>query len=305
MTTAIIGKSLGQLLAALVLTVGALGAASAVPLKGPQGQGQGQGESRQCSTDSFSIQSIVASPLNGGQVIYEGSGIAATSCFGLVSGNDHGQLSKPSNNIGELGDGLLNGQEGIVSPTQFIDSSQLLDLDGDGVATDPGWLFLGSVDRDSGKKDLYNKPLDLGTVLDIDFTCDAGSDCTSGTWVFETDPDIIEVVQAVLGKNAFDHLAFVIKAGNAFAIYDFDFNLIAPNLIGNGVAYSFTGSWNTLDFMNPSGKNPQAFSHISVWARDPLEVASVPAPATALMLGLGLLSMQLVRRVRAQRSRAA
>jgi hypothetical protein len=303
MTTAIIGKGLGRLLAALAFTLGTVGAVSAAPISNPN----------TCSTDSFTIDSIVVSPLNGGQVVYSGPGIEATSCFGKVTaahgiggGNDHWQgLSAPTNNRGELGDGLLNGERGFISPTQFIDSSQLLDLDGDGIATDPGWLFLGSVDRDAGTKDLYNKPLDLSTVLDIGFTCDAGSDCTSGTWVFETDPDIIEVVQAILGRNAFDHLAFVIKAGPAFAIYDFDFDLIAPNLIGDGVPYSFRGSWNTLDFMNPSGKNPQAFSHISVWARDPLETSSVPAPATALVLGLGLLSMQLVRRARTQRLREA
>ena len=86
MTTAIIGKGFGRLLAALAFTLGAVGAVSAAPISNPN----------TCSTDSFTIDSIVVSPLNGGQVVYSGPSIEATSCFGKVTaadgingGNDH------------------------------------------------------------------------------------------------------------------------------------------------------------------------------------------------------------------------
>lgn len=260
-----------------------------------------------CTTDSVTIKTIEKSPLDGNGVIFSSppaSAINASSCFGLVEGNDSGNLSNPNPNIGQLGDGLLNGQRNIISPTQFINSSQLLDLDKNGTATDPGWIYLGKVESGGANTwSGHDKPLNIDDILDVTMTCTgSGSDsCKQGTWTLETSLDIIKEVQQVLGRNAFDHLAFVIKAGNRYAIYDFDFNIIAESLIDSGLfdfttPYSFTGNWDTGDFPNPNGNNTQNMSHISLWARDPLPTNNVPAPGTLALTALGFIVLSLSMR---------
>ncbi|MDR2839555.1 MAG: hypothetical protein LBV49_13460 [Azonexus sp.] len=243
-----------------------------------------------CTTSAVTINQISNS--NGGGVISNQT-INATSCYGVDGANDVGNL-KPTDNLGYAGDGLLNGEGGYVSPTQFISTSQLQDLAGDGTANDPGWMFLGSLEN--GAWDSPNAPLDISSLLNISMTTDKGG--TSGTWTITTATNIVQVVQAVLGRNAFDHLAIVLKAANGYVIYDFDFNLIGAALGGGfdfETAYSFTGTWENLDFTNQKDKQ-QALSHMSIWVRDPLPPEpgtpnnnEVPAPGTLALTALGLL----------------
>ena len=259
-----------------------------------------------CTQDSVTITSIEKSPLDGLGVLYPSSApaINATSCYGLIDGNQ--DSVQVGNNIGELNDGLLNGEGNnqvlAMSPTQFITTSQLLDLDGDGVATDPGWIELA---RGGAGNTLYNTAtnaarltLDIAKLLTFDLSCSntSSTECSSGTWSLATSLTIIEKVQALLGRNSFDHLAFVLKAGTDWAVYDFDFNLLSAGLGGAfnyETPYSFTGTWNTNDFTNTAG-GALNLSHFAVWARDPLTPAGndVPEPTSLALLTVGLLAMR-------------
>jgi hypothetical protein len=262
-----------------------------------------------CSTDSFTIKTIEVSPLDGAGTVFNGTQ-NATKCVGLYTGNDSkSPFNNPNPNIGQLNDGLLNGQEGVLSPTWFNDPSApspMLDLDNNGTYTDPGWIYLGKTEHQEGGTsfvmDAYDKPLNLADILQVTMSCTG--DCTQGTWSLQTSLDIIEQVQAVLGRNSFDHLAFVIKSSESFAVYDFDFNLLVAGLPGFDFTtpYSFTGTWNTDDFTNKQG-NAQDFSHISVWARDPVpaDTRLLPEPGSLMLLSLGLVALAWMQRLRQTR----
>lgn len=286
-------KTFGKLLAASTLSCLAMSQAWAAPVQPA------------CTTDSVTITSIEKSPLDGAGVLYPMSApaINSTSCYGLVNGNE--ASVQVGNNRGELNDGLLNGggnkQVTPLSPTLFISNDQLLDLNGDGNATDPGWIELA---RGGAGTTTYNTvtnsagvTLNIGDLLTFSLSCvnSASNSCSSGFWSLATELTIIEDVQALLGRNSFDHLAFVLKAGTDWAIYDFDFNTLSAGLGGSfnyETPYSFTGTWNTNDFANKSG-GALDLSHFAVWARDPLPAENdVPEPATLALLAVGLLAMR-------------
>ncbi len=137
--------------------------------------------------------------------------VAASECVGLLAGNDKPAAS--GSNIGEYGNGLLNGEvqgpgnpDGSLSPYNtlfdpfynendptdplafdgtegynpdlvFIEPSDLQDWDGDTNKTDPGWVYLG---KDEGGFDYATTgdgpgKINIGDVVDIDFSCAVGA----------------------------------------------------------------------------------------------------------------------------------
>lgn len=218
-----------------------------------------------CTNDSFVIQSMTNSITNAVVTLPSG-GIGSTSCFGVADGNDaQGGTLEPNWNLGYLNDGLLNGQGGKLSPTQFISPDQLQALKDPTKPVDPGWIMLGTVEGNEGELDYYGEPLDIGDLLTFNLMKD-------GTWRLTTVANIVEILNdaGIFNRNYFDHLAFAVKAGNqnannggGWAVYDFDFNLLlkaSPGLFDLTQPYSFTGTWNMDDF---GGKE---ISHLSVWA---------------------------------------
>lgn len=244
-----------------------------------------------------------------------------TACI-VVSDNISGNYPEGSN-IGTLNEGVLNGGKGEGSNTQifnpyFLPPSNpstgielnLAYLPG-GASTypqeqlvndkDPGWIKLYSYDRDTSKGEYGANPTLNGKSLVISdlMTISVPFETTSnGRWGLDLNPNIITEVQRVLGRNAFDHLAFVLKSGTKSIVYDFDFNVYAQYFVSNGdpvpfdymTPYDFTGTWSTLDF------GSKGLSHIEIWARDPDGDQTVPEPASLALLGLGFSALGLSRR---------
>lgn len=281
-----------------------------------------------CSTSSVTITRMESPPIDGNDIVYDGE-LAATQCFGVntvgaPANNDDAQgRSSPSPNIGHLGDGFLNGEalsngpnagdpDTALDPYLFIDSpgvddspslSTPHDIPGNGSAYDPGWIHLAHVDS-SGNSTYSNvgtgeQALYIGDLLQIDWVC-AINDCGSGTWSLETVPNIVELVQALLGPNSFDHLAISIFQANKLAVYDFDFTILSQpgyeldGLIDFVTPYSFTGTWDMEDFAPQS----DSFSHVNFWARDPfITVQTVPAPMSWALVLIGLFCLTMMGRL--------
>lgn len=304
--------------AALTIAAASFASQAFASPMGNSGQGGGQGgggvTGNDCDTSRISLTSMTTiTDLNTNLLV--GTPYNANNCIGLYAEpNNIASNYGASPNIGWLGDGLLNGEYyngmQLVSPTAFIDASQLMNLGSpgnDGAAVDPGWISLGKFEQDDNFAGEYfdilgsqigNFDLHIGDVLSISFQC--GANCSSGTWSLTTSADIIDKVQGALGnRSTFDHLAFAFKAGPEWAVYDFDFNQIFGNEFAQGnsfgdpfnTPFAFFGEWDTGDF----NKN---ISNFAVFARDPITTTTidVPAPATLAILGLGLLVLRLFRR---------
>jgi hypothetical protein len=276
-----------------------------------------------CTTTSFTI--TAAAPTGTPLGSFGPNGIEATKCIGVYAEpNNVASILPAQPNLGYLNSGLLNGQGGWVNPTEFIDQSRLQDLNPAtaGQKKDPGWIQLGMVQGNAGTfqaakvTPVGGKEFDLGKVLSYKQEVVAGSSPvpggTAGTWTLTVDADIVNILHAngLFQRSSFDQLAFEVKAGSNWAVYDFDFTKFG-NTFDLNKAYTITGTWNLNDFPNPGNSNGKGkgksesslipdndISDLILWARDPVNAAEAPEPGSMALMGLGLLSLAGLRRRR-------
>jgi hypothetical protein len=176
-----------------------------------------------------------------------------------------------------------------------VDESDLLDLDGNGVANDPGWVLVGKDDGAGFIGETSSDGTSSYTFIDDLITFDnckdkngatsqcVNGDSVSGTWAYTPPAMNPDELTDLLGGDFFDQVAVVFKAGNAFAIYNFNiFDLGLDPVLAGDYNFAFTGTWDISDVLADKG-----LSHVTFWARDPVGATEVPEPST---LGLLLLS---------------
>ncbi|MAI63619.1 MAG: hypothetical protein CL600_01850 [Alteromonas sp.] len=262
-----------------------------------------------CTGEDDSLSNVIitsaVNTLTDEEIVRNGNSISSTACAGLFDGNDH---PLPTYNTGISGDGLLNGETHkkgspwFASTGAFITEDDLQDLDGKGGVNDPGWIYLGKDDGNGngfGVTDLTNwylngETFELDKYLGVEFSCAKG--CVNGEWsinFFKPEEMLRELSSTIFGNSFFDHLAFSFKVGNETIIYDFNFNLINDEI--NGVfdlsaPHNFSGKYDL------SGLSKKDISHISLWARDPVNAVSVDEPSNLALFFTGFLLLGSLRR---------
>ncbi|RDE25218.1 PEP-CTERM sorting domain-containing protein [Motiliproteus coralliicola] len=245
------------------------------------------------------------------KTVFSGA-ITSTSTVGeIIDPQSSGDPESPGtvmDNLGDWNDGLLNGElitKGQTSyyfdPLMFITADQLNDK---GTGVDPGYIRLGGAETDGNSIDIEystigsgSDSISIGELLNITFSC-TDSDCGTGTWAIDVFPEALQVGGDLLGEDAFfDHLDFLVKAGNGWGVIDFDFNILASGLDGIlftdddliefDVPYLIEGTFDTKSTGFGSG-----ISGISIWARDPDASTDIPNPGTLLLLGIGLAALR-------------
>lgn len=184
--------------------------------------------------------------------------INSTDCAGFYHENVKPFSSNNGvSNIGLNEEGFLNNETGAfpTAPGAFIESTDLQDLDNEGIANDPGWIYLGKSEGGEfqwfGDEEtpVVDNPLnptnfDISQYMDISMNWDG----TQGSWsiTYNNPLEFLDKLSETFGTNFFDHLAFGIKFGNVvdelneevtetegrkggnrstpeYAFYDFDF----------------------------------------------------------------------------------
>jgi len=251
----------------------------------------------ECSVSDLQITTFQL--LDGSDPVATPVPVDSTSCLGAYYGNNS-EFINPIENLGYDEDGWLN-KEGYnnwwTGPGAFVTEEDLLDLDGDGQADDPGWVYVGKDDGNGFKGQTSTNGDASYDFIDDLITFDnckdkkgkvascVGGEAVSGNWSYTPPAMNPDELTSLLGGDFFDQVAIVFKAGNAFAMYNFSIEDLGldPVLAGD-YNYAFTGTWDISDVLGGS-----ALSNVSFWARDPIgETTEVPEPSTLLLLSAGL-----------------
>jgi len=239
------------------------------------------------------VQITTVQLLDGSDAIELPEAKSVTDCIGAYVGVNS-SFEQPIENLGYDEDGWLNKEsynDWWDGPGAFVDQADLLDLDGDGDADDPGWVYVGKDEGNGFVGEVSSDGSSSYTFIDDLITFDnckkidgssskcIGGDAVSGTWTY-TPPDINPTALTdLLGGDFFDQVAIVFKAGTTFAIYNFSIaDLGLDPVLAGDYNFAFTGTWDISDVLAGKG-----LSNVSFWARDPVGPTEVPEPSTMIL----------------------